>query len=298
MRRLWFQRNRASELIPRNPYFFLGGRRMRIDTAYVLPSDIQESSRLDFQHIMLRNLLKRNYLAPIHTPLSILDVACGTGRWGAEMAREFPKANVIGIDINPPSLSSPGVMLDQSQVADNYTFEKWDITHFPLPFSDDTFDFIHMRFVIMALPADKWVPLIQELHRITRPGGWVEVVESIIAAFTPEGEPFVEWVKTVMKNRNIDYKAGTQIGNYMKQAGFRNRHFMPIHIPVGKWGGHIGTSAAVDIISGSKALKVPVVQIAKLASEEEFEQRIARMNHAYNNTSGATWEIYFAYGQK
>lgn len=46
-----------------------------------------------------------------------------------------------------------------------------------LPFPDNSCDFTHQRLVIVALPTDQWVRQLQELLRVARPGGWVEVVE-------------------------------------------------------------------------------------------------------------------------
>jgi SAM-dependent methyltransferase len=165
MKMPWFQpKSTVSQPLPSRPvYFMMNGRRMRTNSPYIFPFDGQEYNRLDFQHVMIRNILKSNYLAPIHNPLSILDVACGTGRWGAEMARQFPDANVVGIDINPPSIASAGVTLGQEWVADNYTFEQCDITMLPLPFDDNSFEFVHMRFVVAAIPSGIWLPLIKVL---------------------------------------------------------------------------------------------------------------------------------------
>lgn len=70
----------------------VGGRRRTRGIPYQMPLDVQEMHRLDFQHYMLRALLRGNYLAPIRRPQSILDVGTGTGRWARELAVEFPDA--------------------------------------------------------------------------------------------------------------------------------------------------------------------------------------------------------------
>lgn len=44
---------------------------------------------------MLRYALQGVYAVPLHSPLSILDVACGAGRWAIDMATLFPQANVV-----------------------------------------------------------------------------------------------------------------------------------------------------------------------------------------------------------
>src|SRR5579872_6362205 len=78
-------------------YFF--GRAYTAGVPYALPSDLDETNRLDFQHFVLRQAFKGNFPAPIGTPTDILDVGAGTGRWAKEMAVVFSNASVVGLDI-------------------------------------------------------------------------------------------------------------------------------------------------------------------------------------------------------
>ena len=70
---------------------------------YVLPKDLPEQSRLDFQHYLLYAVLGTHAGAPVGKSVHhILDVATGTGRWAHEMAQTFPNAQVIGLDMEEP----------------------------------------------------------------------------------------------------------------------------------------------------------------------------------------------------
>ncbi|HKD75626.1 MAG TPA: methyltransferase domain-containing protein, partial [Ktedonobacterales bacterium] len=69
---------------------------------YALPNDLGEAKRLDLQHYILRQILQSNTVAPISNPRRILDAGCGTGRWAIEIARQFPQAEVVGVDIVAP----------------------------------------------------------------------------------------------------------------------------------------------------------------------------------------------------
>ena len=61
---------------------------------YVLPKDLPEQSRLDFQHYLLYAVLGTHAAAPVGEQVRhILDVATGTGRWAHEMARSFPQCS-------------------------------------------------------------------------------------------------------------------------------------------------------------------------------------------------------------
>src|SRR5258708_3864287 len=76
------------------------------DSPYLLPKDAEEARRLDFQHHALHHLMKTHILAPIQSPASILDVGCGTGKWGWDVAKEYPHAQIVGIDKAEPFKTS------------------------------------------------------------------------------------------------------------------------------------------------------------------------------------------------
>ena len=95
-------------------------------------------------------------------------MATGTGRWAHEMARAFPHAQVIGLDMEAPR--------ETYEPPANYQFVQGNLFA-GLPFSADTFDVVHQRFLVLALPAKQWPFILSELVRVTRPGGYVELVE-------------------------------------------------------------------------------------------------------------------------
>src|SRR5690348_6845196 len=74
----------------------VGARRYYSDIPYVLPKDLEDGNRLDFQHYFFRQAMRGYYLAPLHPENvhTILDVGCGTGRWPIEIAQLFPHAHV------------------------------------------------------------------------------------------------------------------------------------------------------------------------------------------------------------
>src|SRR5262249_2787590 len=170
----WLQRRQTRETEGVvEPTVVIGGRKRTVGIPYMLPADLEEINRLDFQHYLLRHAFQGNYAAPIRHPTSILDVGTGTGRWAWEMAAAFPQAHVIGLDINqPPSDAVPGREVNPP----NSAFRLANVLE-GLPFPDGRFDFVHMRLMILALPADRWAFVVNELARVTRLGGWVESVE-------------------------------------------------------------------------------------------------------------------------
>jgi len=49
-----------------------------------------------------------------------------------------------------------------------------------LPFEDDEFDHVHIRSIARAVPENKWGYLFEEISRVLRPGGTIEMIEEDI----------------------------------------------------------------------------------------------------------------------
>jgi SAM-dependent methyltransferase len=156
----------------------VGQRGASGDVPYLLPHhaiEATEIDRLDVQHHAVQERLGANYLAPLKQPSRILDVGCGTGLWAYELCAEFPEAQVVGLDLVPSKQPWPAA----------YRFVRANLLQ-GLPFADDRFDFVHQRFLRVGVPVRSWQVVVQDLVRVARPGGWVELVESA-AEFEPAG---------------------------------------------------------------------------------------------------------------
>ena len=296
MRWPW-SRRRAAKSEQLVPYVIVGGRQMVVDSPYLLPKDVSESNRLDLQHYMLRYVLRGNFMAPVRDARSILDVGCGTGRWGAEMAQQFPAANVVGVDLVPPAITDVAVRQGREKTPDNYVFVQGDVTK-GLPFEDNSFDFVHMRLVVMALTAATWLPAIQELHRVTRPGGWIELVDTTVTARVPGAQQWTTWAQTLATMRGIDLTAGAKVGSFLRQAGLLDVQEIALEIPIGPWGGRIGQLLMVDGLTGAHAMDGAVVQLAHLATQAEFDVALAKMERDFRTQHGITQPFYVAFGRK
>jgi ubiquinone/menaquinone biosynthesis C-methylase UbiE len=227
-------------------FIFVRGRRYVADAPYMLPKDEAEINRLDFQHFMLRAALHGNHLAPIGRPTNILDVGCGTGRWPLEMAVLIPAANVVGLDIVLPPMDA-GQRVDTRP--DNYVFVQGSVLD-GLPFPDASFDFVHQRLLLGAIPAQRWPSVVRELVRVTRPRGWVELIEP---APVPGGGPGLttlrHWMRELTQRRGIDMAAAQQIGASLQTAGLRSVTQRDYNLPIGHAGGRMGQMAEANYLS-------------------------------------------------
>lgn len=265
---------------------------------YVLPRDVEEMNRLDFQHYVLRQAFKGNFLAPVGNPREILDVGTGTGRWASEVATVFPTANVVGLDINPPPVDEHSAAGGAELRPSNYAFVPGNVLE-GLPFADGSFDFVHMRLLVLAMPHDRWPVVVNELIRVARPGGWVESVEVIEdQQGGPSVDQIMSWVGAMLQRRGIDIRDGSRVGSLLQAQGLVNVFSRRIEVPIGVHGGRVGRLMAADILNGMQALRGPMEQLG-LTTTAEFDQVFAAARQAMESPRvHCVAPFYIAYGQR
>ncbi|CAG8669129.1 4759_t:CDS:2, partial [Dentiscutata erythropus] len=148
---------------PQPEFRYNNGRRYHNaeNAVYHLPNDDYETDRLHIQHFLVRYMWQSNFSSPIEHILSkpgakVLDVG-------------YPLTKVIGIDISPhqPTQIKPN----------NFEFIKANV-HERLPFDDNSFDFVFQRLLILGHTKEKWPKVINELVRVLKPGGFLELCET------------------------------------------------------------------------------------------------------------------------
>ncbi|HEU0028187.1 MAG TPA: class I SAM-dependent methyltransferase [Ktedonobacterales bacterium] len=304
----WFgfwrrQAKTAAEPRPASGLFhFVGGRRHVAGVPYALPKDDAEINRLDFQHYMLRYALRGNYLAPLDKPRDILDVGSGSGRWTQEMALTFPDANVFGLDLAPPpaEAATDGRGVARDTRPPNYVFVAGNVLE-GLPFADASFDFTHQRLLFAAIPrprCPRWPQVVSELARVTRPGGWVELVEGSVGAgaASPAERMFTQWALAVTARREIDLQIGPHLPTFLREAGLANVTTREVQIPIGKHGGRLGRMMQTDVLAVIQGLRGPTLAtgITDAATfDATIKQWLAEADHYRSH-----WAMYVVCGQR
>ena len=275
----------------------LFGREYTAGVPYALPSDLSEMNRLDFQHFILRQAFKGNYAAPVRAPARILDVGTGTGRWAKEVAQLFPNASVIGLDIKEQAADTQSGVSPAAELRPaNYSFVSSNILE-GLPFPNASFDYVHQRLLFFAIPSDRWQFVLDELVRVTRPGGWVEVVEGRYGyePMGPAAQHISDVMLSAMQQRGIDPRASEHLDTYLRNAGLHQVQTRIIKLPVGDWGGRLGQLAVTDVMTFSQAAK-PLL-LAQGMTESEYASLIAEMRRECE-TMKYTWPFFVVYGQR
>jgi len=107
----------------------------------------------------------------------ILDVGCGTGGWLIQAARTYPNlTRLVGVDANSHMVDYAQKRAMEEQVEDRVEFQAMDALLI-LEFPKDYFDLVNVRFATSFMRTWNWPKLLNELQRVTRPGGVVRLSE-------------------------------------------------------------------------------------------------------------------------
>ena len=276
----------------RRGFLLFGGRRFFADAPYMLPKDDAELNRLDFQHYMLRFALRGLYAPLLEQPRAVLDVGCGTGRWALEMAQLFPQAQVVALDlVAPPDSTGAGVKRPQ-----NYRFVEGNVLQ-GLAFDDESFDFTHQRALLGAIPEAAWPGVARELARVTRSGGWVQLVEPAPAPLGGPGmNALAQWTQEASMRRGINTAVGAQVGEFLRQAGLQDIHTREIKIPMGARAGRLGVMAETNYFSLFNSTRNFIVAMG-VTDAATYDSALAQAR-AELDTSHYVSPYYLAYGRK
>ncbi len=109
----------------------------------------------------------------------VLDIGCGPGGWILEAARHYPHMELVGIDISWHMLEYARAQAQAHQLTDGVTFHVMNALR-PLEFPDNSFDLVNTRLSSSFMLVKDWPRLLQEMLRVTRPGGVVRVGDAEI----------------------------------------------------------------------------------------------------------------------
>ena len=210
----------------------------------LLPVDLTDLTRLhpeDYLHALFRQVFKGNSLAPLAFGKEgrILDVGTGTGRWAIEMAEALPNVQVYGLDLQAPQDASARLHRPNHHPA-NYHFQPGNVLK-RLPFIDESFDFVHQRFLLASVPPTQWYAIIRELMRVTRPGGWIELVEggTVLLNQGSATRQWFSWWEALAARSGLDLYQISRLGELVQQVEPTCQSSI-IDLPVGAWGRQAG----------------------------------------------------------
>lgn len=265
--------------------------------ALAIPTnDIREISRLDFEHYLLRQTLQGDYVAPIGQPQRILDVGCGTGRWAHDMSLRFPQAHVVGFDLD---LTATHATINRAALVKQpirCRFIQGDVLH-GLPFEDGSFDFVHMRLLFLSLPVERWPAVVRELARVTRRGGWIELIETTPPRqLGPALDSICRWCVTLAAAHGVDLYVAERLDSFLRDASLSGVVFRRVVLPLGPHGGRIGMMVAADDFAYIEGFR-PGILREGIATAEAYAQAVDGAQ-AELQMSKSAQPFFIAYGQR
>ncbi|MEM6338040.1 MAG: class I SAM-dependent methyltransferase, partial [Bacteroidota bacterium] len=128
------------------------------------------------QAVFLRNWYVRRAIRELHAswpedkPLRVLDAGTGFGQHSYFIAKTFPQAEILAVDVKQDYLDQARRFFDQTPYKDRIRFEWADLTQFE---RDEQFDFILSVDVMEHIEED--VAVFQNFAKVLAPGGHVVI---------------------------------------------------------------------------------------------------------------------------
>ena len=279
-----------------------------------------EMKRLDEQHHALIEMAKGRLVhAPVQRPKRIVDIGCGTGITTVTLARMFPDAEVVGVDMFPvpPIHEQPAnVTYIQARIED--TVESLNDPSKEKQ-ADDTlrrgsFDYVFARYLVMAV--SNWPAFISACAALLAPGGWLEVQEGSSFEWYNAASPMIplnsspsyplEWSETVVcesAKKGYDFHIGKNLHLHMLKHGLNKvtSEYYPLWMypwPARPETTRIGTYMSAYGPSGLSAFMSMFTPSYPEQQREEWRRQIEDLFHLQTGSDGLHWRFYAVCGRK
>ncbi|KAF4614484.1 hypothetical protein D9613_003101 [Agrocybe pediades] len=187
-----------------------------LNQTYLLPADHDEVQRSDIHHRLLQFVFSgKNYVGPVREALQfgqqrrVLDIGTGSGSWAIDIADEFPRAEVVAVDLAPiqPRHVPPNCTQVPSPIHP-YQIRKLTAILLPPTASSSVTSTSgispiqmvtltsYMRGPFTSAFIHNYPRFLHEIARLLRPGGLVLLVEPTLnpSPPPPPHQPMRGWV--------------------------------------------------------------------------------------------------------
>ncbi|CAJ0851950.1 7150_t:CDS:2 [Entrophospora sp. SA101] len=160
------------------------------------------------------------------------------------MSSDYPKCRYTGVD---------NLELITETRPSNVEFIKCNFLQ-GLPFEDNTFDFVLMRFKILEFTEHQWESfVVKELVRVLKSNGWLELMEPNIELCNmgPLTKKINDTIVTKIRTFNINTNIHQRIEEFMRNTNLLiNIESFVKRVPCGSWAGKVGEAGAIVLRDG------------------------------------------------
>src|SRR5207244_12982745 len=152
---------------------------------------------------------------------------------------------------------------------------------------------------VTGIPLAAWPAVVADLVRVTRPGGWVELVEpSTLDQRGPATERLLGLTTRMSASLGLDSMSVVfhSVDDYLRQAGLAGVTRRQLSVPIGRWGGRIGSLMVTDLRAGFTRI-CEVLEARDRLSLEEGRELIQQAQQEWER-GRMSWTFAIAYGQK
>jgi len=140
--------------------------------------------------------MRRQALVPLREALlevggrsaRLLDIACGTGAFLADVKRNYPRLAVTGID-----LSAPYLAVAKRRLAAWSRVALIEANAETLPLADASVDIVTCVYLFHELPRRARQAVAGEIGRVLKPGGRLIFVDSLQTGDEPDYDAMLDW---------------------------------------------------------------------------------------------------------
>jgi len=279
------------------------------DNKYFITDSDAELARLVEQERALTRALggllpEQTDQAAFVEPLQrVLDAACGSGGWAIHLAQTYPHLQVMGFDIDANMIGYATTQATAGKL-ENASFQVMNAL-LSLDYPDNFFDLVNARF-LSVIGRSAWPQVVQELFRVTRPGGFIRLTEAEDNSVTTS--PAFERMEVIVLNA---FRLGgftfsstgrstaipPKLPSFLRNVGCQKIRY---HASMVDWS--IGTPAHAPLAEDFKLffrLLQPFLIGVGAATEEELEQLHRDIEiELLADDFCAFWTFYTVLGQK
>ncbi|CAG8684399.1 12653_t:CDS:2, partial [Ambispora gerdemannii] len=233
---------------------------------YFVPTDNKEADRLIRYHDAIKEIWGGLFHSPVEEKLRqgarVIDLGCGAGAWILDMAKQYPNSMFVGIDLSP-IFPTEGLPL-------NVEFVECNVLD-GLSYKDASFDFVHQKFLTGAFTQAQWEEkVIPEITRLTRPDGWVEMVEG---GYLKSDGNATNKISVALSNyltsTGMNIKIGEEIPRLLEDTNaFSEIKYNKKNIVFGKKGGKSGEETLRFYTTGIGSVRIVLAANMNITPEQ------------------------------